>query len=326
VRPLLLARSRPVLVAPKLASLTGPVSCSPAGTTATTRRSRRNTSEDDGDEDDEDDESSSDEDGDYIQNKKKHPKKRARAAAKRTARDFELPRVSSRNGKALPNYDESGMFDGISDSDDEGWEYDASAVEQEQRASLVLFLLLFLLPRALTLTRPPFFVLAAAGDGIDGVFAHKRDEAKRAPLRSRTPSRSDLADPTLTPRLLLRAVDDAEDDPKRNMRFLIKWQGYSHIHDTWETYQHLRGFKGFKRVENYIKGVYYAGIALMENPDLSREDLEAVHLDRERKAEELEHYKIVERIISQRDAPANQDVDHDHGASSSRSLPASPTR
>ncbi|KPV71789.1 uncharacterized protein RHOBADRAFT_49029 [Rhodotorula graminis WP1] len=212
---------------------------------------------DDGDDDEDDaDESSTDEDGDYIQNMKTHPKKRARGAAKRTARDFELPRVSSRNGKALPNYDESGMFDGISDSDDEGWEYDASAVEQDCRR------------RAST-----------------GVFAHKRDDAK---------------------------LDEPEDDPKRNMRFLIKWQGYSHIHDTWETYQHLRGFKGFKRVENYIKGVYYAGIELMNNPDLSREDLEAVHLDRERKAEELEHYKIVERIIAQRDAPANQDVDHDH--------------
>ncbi|TNY18474.1 P-loop containing nucleoside triphosphate hydrolase protein [Rhodotorula diobovata] len=223
---------------------------------AATNRQSRNASEDD-DDDASEESSSTDEDGDYIQNKKHHKKRPRGAAAKRSVRDFELPRVSSRNGKALPNYDESEMFSGISDSDEEEWEYEASGYEQEQ----------------------------PAGDGIDGVFAHKRDEAK---------------------------LDEPEDDPKRNMRFLVKWQGYSHIHDTWETYQHLRGFKGFKRVENYIKNVYWAQVNLMKDPSLSREDLEAVHLERERQAEQLEHYKVVERIIAQREAPANQDVDHDH--------------
>lgn len=99
------------------------------------------------------------------------------------------------------------------------------------------------------------------------------------------------------------------------MRFLVKWQEYSHIHDTWETYEHLKGFKGFKRLDNYIKNVFYAQQALLNDPTLSREDLEAVHLDRERQAEQLETYKIVERIIAERDAPANDDIDHDHRAS-----------
>lgn len=111
---------------------------SPSGSAATNRQSR-NASEDD-DDDASEESSSTDEDGDYIQNKKHHKKRPRGAAAKRSVRDFELPRVSSRNGKALPNYDESEMFSGISDSDEEEWEYEASGYEQEQRASAALSL------------------------------------------------------------------------------------------------------------------------------------------------------------------------------------------
>ncbi|GAA5820670.1 hypothetical protein JCM3770_004959 [Rhodotorula araucariae] len=228
-----------------------------ASSAATNRYSRDETSDDE-DEAESNDSDDSEDDGDYVQNKKTHPKKRRHAAAKRSARDFELPRVSSRNGRALPNYNEAAMYSDLaSDESDDGYEYDASGYEQEQ----------------------------PAGDGIDGVFSHMRDQNK---------------------------LDEEEDDPYSNMRFLVKWQGYSHIHDTWETYQHLRQFKGFKRVDNYIKNVYLAQVNLLKDPSLSREDLEAIHLDRERQAEQLENYKIVERIVAQREAPANRDVDHDH--------------
>ncbi|GAA6002896.1 chromatin-remodeling ATPase CHD1 [Rhodotorula paludigena] len=214
------------------------------------------------DDRDSDADDSEDEDGDYVQNKKalRAPKRRAAAASgsrKRTQRDFELPRVSSRNGKALPNYNEADMFSDLSDEySDDGWEHE-TPVNEEQ----------------------------STGDAIDGIFAHKRDEEH---------------------------LDDEKDDPHTNLRFLVKWQEYSHIHDTWETYEHLKGFKGFKRLDNYIKNVFYAQQALLNDPTLSREDLEAVHLDRERQAEQLETYKIVERIIAERDAPANDDIDHDH--------------
>lgn len=90
--------------------------------------------------------SSEDDDGDYIQNKKKHVKKR-RGGKKRTARDFELPRVSSRNGKALPNYNEAEMFSDLSDSDD-GYEYEYTEEQGEFLTSLRL------VGRRLTLTTP----------------------------------------------------------------------------------------------------------------------------------------------------------------------------
>lgn len=98
------------------------------------------------------------------------------------------------------------------------------------------------------------------------------------------------------------------------MLFLVKWQNYSHIHDTWEPYERLKRFRGLKRVDNYIKSVLIAQNKRLKDPTLSREDLEALHLEKERQAEQLELYKQVERIIAQRDAPANEDIDHDHGA------------
>ncbi|GAA5902083.1 hypothetical protein JCM5296_006600 [Sporobolomyces johnsonii] len=192
---------------------------------------------------------------DYVQNKKHKTKKRRAATAKRSARDFEMPRVSSRNGKALPNYNENDMFSDLSGSDD-GYEYDEAAYEDK-----------------------------SGEDAIDGVFSHKRD---------------------------IEHEQDEKDEPHRNLRFLIKWQNYSHIHDTWETYEYLKRFKGFKRVENYIKQIFWPQQLAFNDPAVSREDLEAMHLEKERQAEQLEAYKQVERIIAQRDAPANNDIDHDH--------------
>ncbi|CAJ0849682.1 9191_t:CDS:2, partial [Entrophospora sp. SA101] len=46
---------------------------------------------------------------------------------------------------------------------------------------------------------------------------------------------------------------DDPDDPKTNMEFLIKWKGWSHLHNTWETFENCRGLRGFKKLENYIK-------------------------------------------------------------------------
>lgn len=34
-------------------------------------------------------------------------------------------------------------------------------------------------------------------------------------------------------------------------RFHVKWKGYSHIHNTDETYQFLKGFKGCVKTETW---------------------------------------------------------------------------
>ncbi|KAI3482317.1 hypothetical protein L1887_55078 [Cichorium endivia] len=48
-------------------------------------------------------------------------------------------------------------------------------------------------------------------------------------------------------------LDEPEDIPTQNLRFIVKWKGYSHLHDTHETYDFLKRYRGFKRVDNYIK-------------------------------------------------------------------------
>ncbi|GAA6034484.1 hypothetical protein JCM8097_005352 [Rhodosporidiobolus ruineniae] len=238
------------------------------GRASTSTRSRRAVldSDDEEDADEEEDESSEDEDGEYGRSSKKKGSSSRRTGGggrggggkkkKLSMDDFALPRLSSRNGKALPNYNESAMFGSDLSDSDEGYEYDTPQYEEQ-----------------------------AAEDAVDGIFAHKRDGEHEA---------------------------DEVDDPKRNLRFLVKWQGYSHIHDTWETYEHLKVFKGFKRLENYIKGVFWPQHNMLTNPDVNREDLEAMHLEKERLADALEGYKQVERIIAQRQAAANDQVDHEH--------------
>jgi chromodomain-helicase-DNA-binding protein 1 len=83
-------------------------------------------------------------------------------------------------------------------------------------------------------------------------------------------------------------------------RFHIKWKNFSHLHNTDETYEFLKRFKGLKRVDNYIKA-FKMYQARLETPGITREEMEAIVLDRERQKEEYERYKTVERVISQRD-------------------------
>ncbi|EKX73997.1 helicase family member protein [Theileria equi strain WA] len=35
--------------------------------------------------------------------------------------------------------------------------------------------------------------------------------------------------------------------------YLIKWQGFAHIHNTWDSYENLKEYNGIRRLDNYIK-------------------------------------------------------------------------
>lgn len=59
-------------------------------------------------------------------------KRRAPAKKKRTARDFEMPRFSSRNGKQLPNYNEAAMDWDLSATDEEYGTGDGSEVDEKR--------------------------------------------------------------------------------------------------------------------------------------------------------------------------------------------------
>ncbi|KAF5316952.1 hypothetical protein D9611_003871 [Ephemerocybe angulata] len=110
-------------------------------------------------------------------------------------------------------------------------------------------------------------------DEIEAVLGHCRDEGRE---------------------------DDPEDLWFENVRFHIKWKGFSHLHNTDETYEFLKRFKGLKRVDNYIKA-YKIWKSRVDSPGISREDVETLLLDKEREKEELELYRNVERVVSHRD-------------------------
>lgn len=102
--------------------------------------------------------------------------------------------------------------------------------------------------------------------------------------------------------------------PTRNLRFIIKWKGYSHLHDTHELYDFLRPFKGFKRVENYIKQVWLPRHEILKDKSASKEDIEAIAIEEERLKDMVESYKTVERIINQRNNPPTKEHPHPHVA------------
>lgn len=88
-------------------------------------------------------------------------------------------------------------------------------------------------------------------------------------------------------------------------RFHVKWKGYSHIHNTDETYAFLKSYKGFKKVENYIAKVWMVDQQFRHPaPDApwkpTREDLEQYEIDRERNKELLDSYKVVERVLDEK--------------------------
>ena len=67
----------------------------------------------------------------------------------------------------------------------------------------------------------------------------------------------------------------------------------------------MKRFKGNKRVDNYIKA-YKIWQARKDSPHTSPEEVEALVLEKEREKEELETYRIPERIVSHRQV-TNQD-------------------
>lgn len=98
-------------------------------------------------------------------------------------------------------------------------------------------------------------------------------------------------------------ADDPEDDPEHNMEYLIKWKNWSHLHDTWETYQHSRSFKGFRKVDNYIKTHVYEELDIRRHPDTTQEDIEQLNINTERRRDDIQAWRTVDRVIAMKGNP-----------------------
>lgn len=87
-----------------------------------------------------------------------------------------------------------------------------------------------------------------------------------------------------------------QEDEDLVMQYLIKWKGYSHLHNTWESDASLkiRNAKGMKKVENYVKKIEdYDDWKKYSTP----EDIEYAECQLEMQQQLMGSYTTVERIV-----------------------------
>ncbi|KAL8387806.1 hypothetical protein RB595_009660 [Gaeumannomyces hyphopodioides] len=96
-------------------------------------------------------------------------------------------------------------------------------------------------------------------------------------------------------------VELSPDSTRHDFEYFIKWQGKSHLHDTWETAESVNGCRGFRRLENYFRKIVEYSLDMEFGDDVSPEQREQWLLDRERDQDALDDYTKVERVVAVRD-------------------------
>lgn len=94
---------------------------------------------------------------------------------------------------------------------------------------------------------------------------------------------------------------DPKDKSATEEQFLIKWKGWSHIHNTWESEESLQRqkAKGLKKFENYIKRDNE--IEAWKKRTANPEDIDYYECQQELHQELFKSYNFIERIIAQQD-------------------------
>ncbi|KAG8165372.1 hypothetical protein KVR01_005647 [Diaporthe batatas] len=101
---------------------------------------------------------------------------------------------------------------------------------------------------------------------------------------------------------LKEGAEWSPDLTRHDFKYYIKWQGMSHLHDTWETTASVAGFRGYRRLENYYRKFVEFELSMRYDDDaITPEEREQYILDRERENEALEDYTNVERVVAMRD-------------------------
>ncbi|KAI1817790.1 P-loop containing nucleoside triphosphate hydrolase protein [Poronia punctata] len=86
-----------------------------------------------------------------------------------------------------------------------------------------------------------------------------------------------------------------------DFEYNIKWQGKSYLHNTWDTLEVLRGYRGIRKLDNYYKRtVEYEMELKFAGDDIPPETREQYMLDKERDQDALADYTKVERVVAQR--------------------------
>ncbi|KAJ2355525.1 ATP-dependent DNA helicase Hrp3, partial [Coemansia sp. RSA 2618] len=85
-----------------------------------------------------------------------------------------------------------------------------------------------------------------------------------------------------------------------NVEFYVKWKGWSFRHATWDTALVLKGYKGFKKVENFFKHTVLVDYNIRHSPEITREDIEQLDINREMERDSLRDYTKIERVVATR--------------------------
>ncbi|OTB06541.1 hypothetical protein M426DRAFT_112286 [Hypoxylon sp. CI-4A] len=100
---------------------------------------------------------------------------------------------------------------------------------------------------------------------------------------------------------LIEGGELPSDATREDFEYNIKWQGKSYLHNTWDTSETLRNYRGFRKLENYYKRTIEYEIDLkFAGDDIPPEIREQYMLDKEREQDALEDYTKVERVVTQR--------------------------
>ncbi|KAG9332116.1 hypothetical protein JZ751_015834 [Albula glossodonta] len=118
----------------------------------------------------------------------------------------------------------------------------------------------------------------------------------------------------------------ADFDPDKDegeTQFLIKWKGWSYIHNTWESMDSLtqQKVKGLKKLENFKKKNEELNIWLSK---ASPEDLEYYNCQQELTSDLSKQFQIVERVIATKTGKSQGPCDfpsHSHKTSASSNEP-----
>ena len=109
---------------------------------------------------------------------------------------------------------------------------------------------------------------------------------------------------------MIEKILDRRKNSGEEPEFLVKFQGLSHLHNSWQTEQQLSGFRGFKRLQNWKKRwrEFEKAKKYMDPEDI---EMELVQFEMER--ESLKHYVVVDRIIAEREAPEGTEEENPQG-------------
>ncbi|OCK85920.1 chromo domain-containing protein 1 [Lepidopterella palustris CBS 459.81] len=101
-----------------------------------------------------------------------------------------------------------------------------------------------------------------------------------------------------------RPKESVEIDPwnphKKDFDYFIKWQGKAYYHATWETYESIAAYRGFRKIENYFRGQIITEMRFHAQREDDPEEYEKYQLEREKARDALVDYRQVERVIGSR--------------------------